>query len=715
MTQLILVRRALALASLVFLVACGGGSADPTAQPFVAGISSDTPQPDRLRTLATGSGSTAAAATAITNAQLFEWAQQTYGDLFGGSPTTLQVPHEGKVFDVRAYASGNFLGVADGRAYGLGPFTNHELVDFGAVQDYAGLVCSVVSCAAPGGAPAAPVLSMAPQPIKTLGFIWSPVAGATEYRLLERADAGAEPALVATLPGGSTGHQHTVFLPERVNASYHLQACNAVACAESNSVTVDASINAAIGYLKASATMPGDRFGYRVALSAQGDTLAIGAPRQAGNSGAVYVFVRTANGWSQQAALKASNARAAHYFGESLALSADGSTLAVGAWGEDSAATGIDGNQASTDAPQSGAVYVFARDAGAWMQRSYIKASNARAGNAFGTSVVLSADGRTLAVGAVNESGDATGVNGNQGSNGFNRPRSSGAVYVFTNSGSAWSQQAYVKASNTIPSGIRQAAAHARFGESVALSANGDTLAVGAIGEASDATGVNGDQNNTRNNNSGAVYVFTRSQGEWSQQAYVKASNTAGQFGRSVALAEDGNTLAVGADRERSKATGIDGDQADTSLLAGGAAYVFTRSGSTWAQQAYVKASNTGSAQGFGTSVALTADGNRLLVGAPGETSRAIGLNGDQTNAPLPDQGQGAAYLFGRNGGVWSQRAYIKASNTGVSDNFGAHLAIAANGSVAAVAAPLEASNATGIGGDQSNNAFPESGAVYLY
>src|SRR5581483_1146048 len=109
-------------------------------------------------------------------------------------------------------------------------------------------------------------------------------------------------------------------------------------------------------------------------------------------------------------------------------------------------------------------------------------------------------------------------VNGSGGGN--------GAVYVFTRSGGTWSQQAYLKASNTGVSDY--------FGYSVSLS--GDTLAVGAPGESSNATGVNGDQLNDSAENSGAVYVFTRSSGTWSQQAYLKASNTEAfdEFGGSV-------------------------------------------------------------------------------------------------------------------------------------------------------------------------------------
>ena len=123
---------------------------------------------------------------------------------------------------------------------------------------------------------------------------------------------------------------------------------------------------------------------------------------------------------------------------------------------------------------------------------------------------------------------------------------------------------------------------------------------------------------------SGAVYVFTRNGATWSQQAYVKASNTqAGDFfSLSASLSDDGNTLAVGALSEDSNASGIDGNQADNSAAASGAVYVFIRSGTTWTQKTYVKASNTVGNSLFAR-VSLSGDGNTLAVGANQEHSMA--------------------------------------------------------------------------------------------
>jgi hypothetical protein len=209
---------------------------------------------------------------------------------------------------------------------------------------------------------------------------------------------------------------------------------------------------------------------------------------------------------------------------------------------------------------------------------------------------------------------------------------------VFVRDGVDWSQQVYVKASNTeLWDG---------FGTSVALSGNGDTLAVGANREDSNATGVNGDQDDNSIDGAGAAYVFVRIDGVWSQQAYIKASNTHAPdfFGWSVALSGDGNILAVGAEYESSNATGIDGDQANDSAAQSGAAYVFVREGANWSQQAYVKASNTHSANLFGCEVGVANDGNTLAVGAVYESNGATGIGGNQDDNPA--SASGAVYLY---------------------------------------------------------------------
>ena len=126
----------------------------------------------------------------------------------------------------------------------------------------------------------------------------------------------------------------------------------------------------------------------------------------------------------------------------------------------------------------------------------------------------------------------------------------------------------------------------------------------------------------------------------------MKASNTEANdlFGYSVSLSSDGNTLAVGASGEYSNAKGIGEDQDNNSAPFSGAAYVFTRSGTTWTQQAYVKASNTGEDDFFGKSVSLSSDGNTLAVSAGGEESNATGIGGVQANNDLAKSG--AVYLY---------------------------------------------------------------------
>jgi hypothetical protein len=387
-----------------------------------------------------------------------------------------------------------------------------------------------------------------------------------------------------------------------------------------------------------------------------------------------------------------------------LALSADGATLAVGAPQEDSNATGIGGDQTNDAATDSGAVYVFTRAGGTWSQQAYVKASNTDAMDRFGDSVALSADGSTLAVGAGAEDSVATGVGGDETNN---AATNAGAAYVFTRAGTTWSQEAYVKASNT------DAADY--FGDAIALSANGSTLAAGAGGEDSDAAGIGGDETNNAAEGAGAVYVFTRTGTTWLQQAYIKASNSdAGDyFGIAVAVSSDALTLAIGAAGESSNATGVGGDQSNNAARDAGAVYVFGRVSTTWTQHAYVKASNTDPADGFGSALALAGDGSTISVGAFGEASNATGIGGNQNdNTGLYD---GAVYVFTAAGTAWSQQAYVKASNTYFGALFGTSTALTSDGSMLVVGASQELSGATGIGGDETDFSAPRSGAVYVY
>jgi hypothetical protein len=466
--------------------------------------------------------------------------------------------------------------------------------------------------------------------------------------------------------------------------------------------------------------------------------------------------------------VKASNTGSSDRFGGAVALSADGSTLAVAAPGESSSARGVGGDEADNSAFLAGAVYVFRRDAmGRWAQEAYLKANNTDAGDDFGRALALSADGVRLVVGAPSEDSNARFVGGDVTNN---AAVDAGAAYVFYRRGTgAWVLESYLKASN--------ADGGDRFGLAVAVT--DQWIAVGAPFEDSAARGLNGDQTSNTAPDSGAVYLFwDNPEVGWSQEAYVKPSVTdaggvfgvavtlssdqstlavganqadlvfpaAGAayvfrrtgfgagvwaqeaqvrpvvsgsgdaFGSAVSLSADGSRLAVGAPRESSRATGIGGDALDTGAPVSGAAYVFTRSGApvSWTQEAYIKATNTDESDSFGSSVALEADGTVLVVGAPSEASNATGIGGDASNNETGGNA-GAVYVLRRTAGAWAHEAYVKASNTAGESYFGGRVAISADGGTLVCGATGESSRATGLGGDESNVDFPSAGAVYIY
>jgi hypothetical protein len=359
-------------------------------------------------------------------------------------------------------------------------------------------------------------------------------------------------------------------------------------------------------YIKASNPASGDRFGNSLSLHV--NLMAVGAPHEnslatgvggdetlddAIDSGAAYVFQRVENEWRQDAFIKASNTDAGDRFGYSVSVWGD--ALAVGAPGEDGRAAGVDGDQAACCTLDSGAVYVFRRINETWRQEAYIKAADPGSGDGLGWSVALYWN--TLAVGAPGKSG----------------------VYVFRRWGSSWQQEAYMRGTHAGPGDD--------FGASVALRAT-DVLAVGAPSE----------------DESGAVYVFYDHPREgWQQDAHIEASNADPDdlFGYSVALS--GRILAVGAMGEASAARDVDGDREDDSAPSSGAVYVFRRDGEQWELQGYLKARNGGIDSYFGSGLALSEEG-AVAVGASGESSAAMGIDGDPFDHGVA--GSGAVYVF---------------------------------------------------------------------
>jgi hypothetical protein len=457
-------------------------------------------------------------------------------------------------------------------------------------------------------------------------------------------------------------------------------------------------------YVKASNTETYDGFGSAVALSRDGNTLAVGAYQEsagvglgeddnsAEGAGAVYVYVREAGGWRQQQYLKASNADAADRFGQAVALSGDGATLVVGAPGERSAATGVDGNRLDNSRQAAGAAYVFRREGSLWSETAYLKASNPDEGDNFGAEVDISGDANVIAVGGSGE-GSANGSQSN------NELMSAGAVYVFTSDGESWQLRSYLKPA--VP-GNGDA-----FGGTLALSASGSTLVVGAEGEDGGLIGVEVDDSAE---NAGAAYVFQRSGSSWTQQAYLKAADPTsnGYFASDVGVSADGELIVVGARSDDSGATTLNGDPYDDSAPGSGAAYVFARDGSTWHEQAYLKASDASDYDALGWAVAIADDGTLVVAGAYRE--------GDLVGEDPALLGSGSAYVFSNVDGTWEQQVRLKASNAGNADEFASKLALAGDASVLAATAPSEDGSGIGVNGPgQADNSASEAGAAYLF
>jgi hypothetical protein len=321
-------------------------------------------------------------------------------------------------------------------------------------------------------------------------------------------------------------------------------------------------------------------------------------------------------GWVQSHRLRDPHA-AIEDFGGSTALSADGRVAIVGAVGADLS---------------TGAAYVYVRQRNGWRLQQELQAADGASSDDFGSAVALSADGRVAAIGAPDN-------NNRQGTT------RTGATYVFVRTGRLWRQQQR----------LRTPAKAWYFGNAVALSRTGDVVLVGSwFANGGYAAG------------KGAAYVFARKKDRWREQQELDASDAAPSdgFGTSVALSPDGRTAVVGTpypNRGPSQGTG--------------ATYLFSEHGSEWRQDQELTAPGPAAGR-FGQSLSISANGEVILIGAPG----TLGL--------------GSAYLFARFGSTWEQTQSLQPSVAPF--GFGFSVALSGRGRIAMIGALIAPGVATG-------------------
>lgn len=431
-------------------------------------------------------------------------------------------------------------------------------------------------------------------------------------------------------------------------------------------------------YLKSSNTAIGQRFGSAVAVS--GDTAVVGAPddQSEGAHGRAYVFVKSGGAWFEQQVLSSAAPDAFDQFGATVAVW--GNTIAIGVPGEDSEATGVNGDPTSNGRSASGAVFVYTRTKGTWSLDAYLKAEVSNQFDQFGSAVALFED--TLVVGAPRESGSDSGVGGDVADN---TAPGSGAAYVFERDVLGdWKQRAYLKA---VEPGYFDG-----FGTSVAVW--GERVLVGAPEEDSNPAGAFPNEGFT---GSGAAYAFERTASGWTTDGYLKApsSDPLDHFGTAVALWN--GVAVVGAPDEDGAFGGVNGNADNDTVFSAGAAYVFEREGAGWLPRAYLKASTTTFGANFGSSVAIHQD--VVAVGAPSDRN-------------CVNQG-GAAYVFRRADAGWSPIDTAFGLDCIFGDDFGRAVALGFDDLL--VGAPGENSAATGVGGDPTNTSASDAGAVTAF
>lgn len=568
--------------------------------------------------------------------------------------------------------------------------------------------------AAPENAPESLTLQL--HAIKQFHFQWEMVESADYYQLYENVDGASGFTLIADNLE-ATEYQMEVPLYLRTEASYMVQACNVSGCsAASESVSVSGNMAEAVAYIKAPMTLgsvtlegqeyPTSQYYGTLALSADGSTLAVATENDLGGEALTGSDAETRFQQGSPAVYvyhKSENdwERTAKignlsHAVSSLKLSDDGERLAIGMASEGGGSTGVNGDESNQSAPMSGAVYVY-RFNDTWQKEAYLKASNAESYDRFGGELAFSSDGTTLAVSAEGERSASAGVNGDETND--EDMYSQGAAYLFYYNEDTWTQQAYIKATDN-EARLRPTG----FGSAMDFANDGSTLAVSATGWVYSGSG---DDAVVRYS---AVYLYDKDdEDQWQTGAKVVSPDPVlgSKFGSSVALSSDGSVLAVG---ESHRFMPAHGPFAHPELEGQGKVHLFE--GEQWNLQATLIPESGIKANQFGHSVALTDSGDHLVVCAPVDSSDSVALEPDTGVEALEESG--SAYVFTRQGDAWQQTAFINSPNPDAGDRFCGSMGMSATGGMLAVGATGEDGSATDIGGEFDNNA-EDSGAVYLY
>lgn len=549
--------------------------------------------------------------------------------------------------------------------------------------------------------PPANTLTLELKDPRVFSFSWRPMRGLTHYSLFEKVSNDSEFIILKdNISPINIELNFELPLLTRVNASYKLQACTADGCTDSNTVTVssvDADLNSAIGHLTSTNNDNFDRFGRAVSISGDGLTIAVGSPFAdvqplnpaviGDDTGTVTIYKKNIETlkW-QESAYLVSPAGRSSYFGRSLQLDDDGSTLAVGANGVNS-------------------VYIYEKRADIWSPMARVQPPQPESGDNFGYSVAINDAGNRIIVGAHGEDSSASGEHNNDLEN-------SGAAYIFIRSerGFSWNEIEHLKASNT--------GAGDHFGWAVDMNGSlGSTVVVGAPNEDSASYGQLPDSlkdsSNNDSANSGAAYIFrvtVTDRVRWEEQAYLKASvpRSGNLFGSSVTIADFQSIVAIGA--PNSSQIAQEG-QAKAGLV-----YTFSFANSLsnkWRFGNIVRPRYHEDGDRFGHSVSFNKDGSSLVVGAPGESGFAAGIiyySEFSNEQGTGNENSGAAYSFKfgtfLGSPAWNQTAYIR--QPGVSfgdDSFGYSIAIDNKADTFVVGQP----------GLQFDGAGRKKGSVFIY